>query len=227
AALAAVALEELESEVLVLDDGFQHRRLARDLDLVLIDATNPWGHGYLFPRGLLREPVSGLRRADAVILTRCDQASDKDRGRIREVVARHAPGRPICETNHRPLELLGSERRTSLLDGVKGRAVAAFCGIGNPEAFRRTVQELGATLSDWRTFPDHHPYTRADLDDLRNWARRQATDGVVLTTQKDLVKLPLAQLGGRDLWAVRIGLHVETGREELDRRLEEAVSREW
>src|SRR5262249_10280904 len=81
-ALAAVALEELESEVLVLDDGFQHRRLARDLDLVLIDATNPWGHGYLFPRGLLREPVSGLRRADAVILTRCDQASDKDRGRI-------------------------------------------------------------------------------------------------------------------------------------------------
>ena len=69
-ALAHVAVEELESEVLVLDDGFQHRRLARDLDVVLIDATNPWGHGHLFPRGLLREPVSSLRRADVLVLTR-------------------------------------------------------------------------------------------------------------------------------------------------------------
>src|SRR5205085_8615835 len=107
AALAATAVEELESEVLVLDDGFQHRRLARDLDLVLIDATNPWGHGYLFPRGLLREPVSSLRRANIVVLTRCDQASKEERGRIREVAARHAPGRPMAETTHRPRDLVG------------------------------------------------------------------------------------------------------------------------
>src|SRR5262249_58524030 len=98
AALAAAAVTELESEGLVLDDGFQHRRLARDLDLVLIDATNPWGHGYLFPRGLLREPASGLRRAGAVLLTRCDQTSEKNRGRIRGEVARYRPGARIAVT---------------------------------------------------------------------------------------------------------------------------------
>jgi tetraacyldisaccharide 4'-kinase len=226
AALAATAVEELESEVLVLDDGFQHRPLARDLDVVLIDATNPWGHGYLFPRGLLREPVSSLRRAGVVLVTRCDQASKEDRGRIREVAARHAPGKPIAETTHRPLDLVGSDRRTSPLDRVKDRPVAAFCGIGNPEAFRRTLRDLGAIVVDFRTFPDHHPYTRADVESLRGWVRRQATDCTVLTTQKDLVKLSLAQMGGRDLWAVRIGMHVETGQEELDRKLEEAVSGE-
>ena len=224
AALAATAVEELEREVLVLDDGFQHRRLARDLDLVLIDATNPWGHGYLFPRGLLREPASGLRRASAVLLTRCDQASEKDRGRIREEVARRAPEAPVAETVHRPLELVATDRRTAPLDRLKDRPAAAFCGIGNPAAFRRTLDDLGARLADFRTFPDHHAYTRSNVEDLRDWARRQPADGTVLTTQKDLVKLPLPQLGGRDLWAVRIGLHFTNGQEELDRKLEEAVS---
>src|SRR5205823_12595962 len=83
AALAAAAVEELESEVLVLDDGFQHRRLARDLDLVLLDATNPWGHGYLLPRGLLRESPKGLKRDGVVMLTRCDQVSGDEVIRIR------------------------------------------------------------------------------------------------------------------------------------------------
>jgi tetraacyldisaccharide 4'-kinase len=110
------------------------------------------------------------------------------------------------------------------LDRLKDRPVAAFCGIGNPRAFRRTLDNLGAAVADFRTFPDHHPYSRADVEDLRDWARRQATDCMVLTTQKDLVKLSLPQLGGRDLWAVRIGLHIESGREELHHKLEEAVS---
>lgn len=222
-ALAATAVEELESEVLVLDDGFQHRKLARDLDVVLIDATNPWGHGYMFPRGLLRESIGGLRRAGVVMLTRCDQVSEAERGRIREVVARHAPGVSVVETTHRPLELVNSERKTAPLDRVRDRPIAAFCGLGNPAAFRRTLLDLGAAVADFRTFPDHHPYTRADVEDLRVWARQQATDGMVLTTQKDLVKLPLPQLGGRELWAVRIGLHVTAGQEELDRRLKEVV----
>jgi tetraacyldisaccharide 4'-kinase len=221
-ALARVAVTELESEVLVLDDGFQHRRLARDLDLVLIDATNPWGHGHLFPRGLLREPIRGLKRAGAIVLTRCDQTTQEQRGRIREVAAHHAPGRPIAETEHRPINLVGSERRTAPLEKVREGPSAAFCGIGNPEAFRRTLQDLGATIADFRTYPDHHPYTRADVEDLRHWARRQATDCKVLTTQKDLVKLSLPQLGGRELWAVRIGLQFLTGQAELDRSLEEA-----
>ena len=101
AALAATAVEELESEVLVLDDGFQHRRLARDLDIVLIDATNPWGFGYLFPRGALREPVSGLRRAGVVMITRADRASSEAIETMRQRI-RHYASVPIVQTRHQP-----------------------------------------------------------------------------------------------------------------------------
>ena len=90
-ALARIAIEELESEVLVLDDGFQHRRLARDLDVVLIDATQPWGFGYLLPRGLLRESPRGLRRAGAVVLTRCDQVDAAALAKLKGEVAKLAP----------------------------------------------------------------------------------------------------------------------------------------
>jgi tetraacyldisaccharide 4'-kinase len=222
-ALAATAVEELESEVLVLDDGFQHRRLARDLDVVLIDATNPWGHGHLLPRGLLREPPSGLRRAGAVVLTRCDQVASAERGRLREAVARLAPGVPAAETTHRPVGLGNGAQAAAPLDRLRGRPAAAFCGLGNPEAFRRTLRGLGADVVAFRTFPDHHAYARADVDDLRAWARGQATDCVVVTTQKDLVKLRLTDLGGRELWALRIQLHFEAGKDEFDRKLEEAI----
>jgi tetraacyldisaccharide 4'-kinase len=222
-ALAATAVEELESEVLVLDDGFQHRRLARDLDLVLVDATDPWGHGHLFPRGLLREPRSSLRRAGVVVLTRCDQADDL--GRLRAEVSRLAPNVPIAETTHRPFALVNADGETQPLETLAKRPVAAFCGLGNPEAFRRTLTGCGADVCAFRTFPDHHAYTRADVEELSNWAGRLATDCVAVTTQKDLVKLRLTRLGERPLWALQVRLHVENGREALDRRLEEAVRR--
>src|SRR5438876_1130985 len=94
--LARTAVEELESELLILDDGFQHRRLQRDLDLVLVDATNPWGHGYLFPRGLLRETPRSLQRAGVVLLTRCDQVDERKRVQIQETIASHAPKVPMA-----------------------------------------------------------------------------------------------------------------------------------
>jgi tetraacyldisaccharide 4'-kinase len=221
-ALATTAVDELESEILILDDGFQHRRLARDLDVVLIDATNPWGHGYLLPRGLLREPPSSLRRAGVVVLTRCDQVASAERGRLREAVARLAPDVPVAETTHRPMDL-SNGAQIAPLDRLHGRPTAAFCGVGNPEAFRRTLRDCGADVAAFRTFPDHHAYARADVDDLRVWARQQASDCVVVTTQKDLVKLRLTDLGGRELWALRIQLHVEVGKDEFDRRLEEVI----
>jgi tetraacyldisaccharide 4'-kinase len=222
-ALAATAVREWASEVLVLDDGLQHRRLARDLDLVLLDATEPWGHGYLFPRGMLREPPAGLRRAGFVIFTRCDQVDESERVRLRQVVARLAPGVPVAETSHGPVELVDNKQRTGPLQTVAGRPVAAFCGIGNPDAFRRTLARLGAGLCAFRTFADHQAYTDTDIDDLNRWARQQAADCMVLTTQKDLVKLGLAQLGGRELWAVRIRLRFGTGQDALDRKLREVV----
>jgi tetraacyldisaccharide 4'-kinase len=222
--LAATAVEELESEVLILDDGFQHRRLRRDLDVVLVDATCPWGFDYLAPRGLLREPVSGLKRADVVLLTRCDLVRPDELSRIRIQVRKLAPETPIVESEHRPVAWVNGDRTTEL-DAFRGRPVAAFCGLGNPDAFRRTLVELGGEPIVWRTYPDHHAYSRDDIEELREWARPLPEDAVIATTQKDLVKIRLEHLGNRELWALRIGLHVRVGEDELARKIDETVRR--
>jgi tetraacyldisaccharide 4'-kinase len=222
--LARIAAEELESEVLVLDDGFQHRRLKRDLDIVLIDATCPWGHGHVLPRGLLREPASGLRRAQVVMLTRCDLTGPE---RITEIIAeirRQAPQADLVETTHQPSEWVNASRRRMSLDALHGRPVAAFCGLGNPDAFRRTLVGLGLEVSAWRTFPDHHAYTRQDVEGLRGWVRQLPPGTVVAATQKDLVKVRLDTLGDKELWALKIQLHVRSGQEVLEQRLWSVVS---
>jgi tetraacyldisaccharide 4'-kinase len=217
--LARTAVEELESEVLILDDGFQHRRLRRDLDLVLVDATDPWGHGCLFPRGMLREPPRSLRRASVILMTRCDQVDEKTRRRIQETITRHAPNVPVAITSHKATELCNSDQNTVPLRALTAGPVAAFCGIGNAHAFRRTLVDLGADLCAFRIFPDHYAYTRTDVETLRGWAEQQARDCIIVTTQKDLVKIRLARLGGRALWALRIHLHIDTGVEMLERQL--------
>jgi tetraacyldisaccharide 4'-kinase len=225
-ALARTAVEELEADALVLDDGFQHRRLARDLDVVLIDASRPLSREYLLPRGRLREPVGGLRRAGVAVLTRTDQApADEPADRQRDWLRRRFPELPVALAVHEPVELAG-EGRTEPVDSLRGRTVGAFCGIGNPAAFRRTVESLGAAVAAFRPFPDHHPYTRADVDDLGRWAAGLPAGAWVLTTQKDWVKLRVADLGGRPLWAVRVGLRVTDGETDLAARLEAAVGGE-
>jgi tetraacyldisaccharide 4'-kinase len=223
-ALAEMALEELQSEVLVLDDAFQHRRLARELDIVLVDALSPWGYGHVLPRGLLREPVRSLRRASVVVLTRCDQVRAADRAQLRAAVAAIAPEVPLVETAHRPVEWLNSAGQTAALDLGRDRPVAAFCGIGNPEAFRRTLAALGVTPAAFRTYPDHHPYPRDDVRELQSWARALPADALLVTTQKDLVKLRVPELGGRPLWALRIALAVEVGEPALHQALDRVIA---
>lgn len=217
-ALAQTAVEELESEVLVLDDGFQHRRLARDLDVVLIDATNPWGYGYLFPRGAMREPIRGLRRASVVMITRADQVEASVIDAIRQNIRRKTEA-PIVVTCHAPTELSSVGGKVSDLQELRGKPIAAFCGIGNPQAFRHTIERLAGPPIDFRVYPDHHEYTREDVDTLHRWAEGLPQDVLVLTTQKDLVKLPLALLGDRSLWALRIALTFREGQETLEQML--------
>jgi tetraacyldisaccharide 4'-kinase len=219
AALAAVAIEELESEVLILDDGFQHRRLRRDLDIVLVDATCPWGLGYLFPRGLLREPKASLRRAHVAILTRCSAVSDEAVAALRSEIGRIAPGLPVVESDHRPAAWVNSSQEQRPADDFRGQTVGGFCGLGNPDAFRRTLTDLGCTIAAWRTFADHHAYSREDIEDLRTWARALPAGAIVATTQKDLVKIRLSSLGERELWALRIELAVRRGGEHLENAL--------
>ena len=207
-------------DVLLLDDGFQHRRLHRDLDLVLIDGLQPWGYGHVLPRGLLREPVSGLRRADLILLTRANQCSSEQRQMLLKGL-RDIRGTDECiEVAFVPSHLVDLDWQAFPLESVSGKKAFSFCGIGNPAGFRRTLDALGANGSTMRTFPDHHHY---DADDLRSLAEsaQEVSAEIVLTTQKDLVKIPAENWHGPPLFAVEIGVEFLSGRQLLESRLQQ------
>ncbi len=219
-ASATLADEELDMQVLVLDDGFQHRRLARDLDLVLIDASDPPASRRLLPAGLLREPMTSLSRAHVIVLTRVDQARQDELAALRQTVNRSAPQALTVEASHRPTGLVGFPFHQQDLGQLRGKSVLAFCGIGNPQSFWAVVRELGANILEQRVWPDHHAYTAEDIQDLRGWCQRQPAAQIVLCTMKDWVKLQIADLGGCTLLAVQIELHIERGQDELEQKLD-------
>jgi tetraacyldisaccharide 4'-kinase len=213
--LAAIAVEELEAELIILDDGFQHRRLARDLDVVMLDALDPFGLGRLFPRGLLREPIGSLHRASVVALSRADLIGTDARAAIREAVRARGGPMPIVEASHAPLDLVDGDGRSEPLQDLAGQTIAAFCGIGNPEGFRRTLEPLCGRITDFRIFPDHHRFTAHDVAGLEAWVRASGAN-LALTTQKDSVKLRTSSLGPVPLRALRIGLEITDGLEALE-----------
>ena len=217
-AAARRTIQEFGAQVILLDDGFQHRRLARDLDIVLIDAVEPFGFGHVFPRGTLREPLEGLARAHVAVLTRTDMVDEADRGRIRTEVARVAPKIVWAECRHAPQKLIAANGSQELLEVFKGRRVAAFCGIGNPVGFRHTLEQCGYNVAAWREFADHFAYSSADIQDLNRWVAGQDVDAVVCT-HKDLVKLARKELGNRPLRAVLVGLEFLAGQAEMEELL--------
>jgi len=194
----------------ILDDGFQHRRLARDLDLVAIDATDPFGCGRVFPRGLLRERLAGAARADALILTRAASVTGPRRAESRARLAGSCAGRPPpvwAEASHAPTAIRSCDGGVHPLDWLAGRRVAAFAGIGNPAAFRTSLATHGAQLVGFRAFPDHHAYAATDLQALGDWATGLRAD-LVITTLKDLVKVRADRLGDVPLFALEISLEL-------------------
>ncbi len=218
AAAARVAVEELETQLIVLDDGFQHRRLARDSDIVLLDAMEPFGYEHVFPRGTLREPMAGLRRADVVILSRADMLDESQRDAVRRRVQSLAPQSAWAEIRHEAKELLSASGKQASLDMLKGAGLAGFCGLGNPAGFRHTIETCGYELLGFREFPDHYSYTRADLESLAAWAEG-LNAAAVLCTHKDLVKIGLEQVGQLPLWAIRVEIEFIAGQEALESRL--------
>jgi tetraacyldisaccharide 4'-kinase len=188
-----------ETDVFVLDDGFQHLPLFRDHDVVLVDATDPFGGGFCPPAGRLREPLSALDRATLVVITRADLVDRASLGetmrRIRERTAA-----PVVTTAFRA-------RCDEPLDGLQ---VTVACGIGNPRAFVLMVERLGATIAERRFFRDHHAYTRADADALVAHGRP------VVVTEKDAVKLEALWPPGPPLITVGIELAILDGAAHLD-----------
>jgi len=168
--------------VFVLDDGFQHLRIARDLNIVCIDAPNPWGGGRLLPYGRLRESLDGLKRADCVVLTRCDQVESV--AALRAEIVELTGGRPIFESRMRPLRVVSLKNGPATLPG----RVGAFCAVGNPSSFFQSLGRLGYELGLERAFADHHAYSQSDVDELHQLARQTGANALI-TTAKDAVKL--------------------------------------
>jgi tetraacyldisaccharide 4'-kinase len=179
------AIENLQSDVLLLDDGFQHRRLTRDLDIVTIDATNPFGNGRLLPAGILREPIKNLNRADCMVLTR---TSDEGAGELIERI-QQVTNAPILQSRTNVANI----RRLDSADGGKeiaalNQPLAAFCGLGNPSAFFDQLRGAHLDIRNETVFRDHYKYSQADVDRLTEQAKAKGAQ-TLITTAKDAVKL--------------------------------------
>lgn len=217
-AAANRAIKELGAQLVLLDDCFQHRRLARDLDIVLLDALEPFGFDHVFPRGTLREPLAGLGRAHVICLSRADAVSASEREAIRRRVAGIAPQAAWCELAHAASGLINASGEQQPLEFLAGRRLAAFCGIGNPAGFRHTLTGTGSEVVAWREFPDHHAYTPAELTALSVMARNANAEALVCT-QKDLVKLRQDELNTVPLWAIAIEMQFLSGQEAFEAKV--------
>jgi len=239
------------ADCLVLDDGFQHLRVKRDLNIVLLDALDAFGGGRVLPAGTLREPLSALADADALVLTRADAVPAEEMIAIRSRLDAAGPGKPIIEAAHRPTEVVdlagaGAQPAASL----RGRRVAAVCGIGNPRAFVRTLESLGAEVVAAHFRPDHADYS---LDDMAlivsilgpDWKSGDAE--LIIVTEKDAVKLrrvcpaflaaagPLARrlpqqartpelkCGDLPVRALRVDMGIVSGEDRLNQMLKDAL----
>jgi tetraacyldisaccharide 4'-kinase len=220
AAAGRLALERFEVDTLVLDDGFQHHRLARNGDIVLVDCTKPLSRLELFPRGTLREPVSTLQRAHLIVLTRWQQAPEPER--ILREVKRAAPGVPIARSRMAVSAALRlSDRQPVRREELRGRRAVLLCAVGNPESVRKSAAELGLQVVGMKTFPDHAPITKAQLLHYDSVRLRKKAD-VLLVTEKDAVKL--VELGNLPPEIIAVRARVEM-LQDRDRELAEKVIR--
>ena len=224
---AAAAIRGWSSELLILDDGFQHRRLARDLDIVLIDATNPFGHDHVLPRGLLREPVTALRRADLILLTRVDAVPKQHVERLHDQLATIAPEIPVADVIFPPVSLVNASGRSLPLEALEQSPILAFCGIGNPASFAATLAQAGIHPAEPSAFPDHHHYRADDLTRLSHQARARNVAAAV-TTMKDLVKIKrdtLPDPSNAPLWAVETGCDIVSNKTAVLSRLDALITK--
>lgn len=218
-AAAQVAEQELDMQAIVLDDGFQHRRLARDLDIVLIDALQPFGFDYLLPGGLLRESPSGLRRAHVVALTRAASLAPHQREQLRASVSAFAPDARWIELDHAPVGLLTANGSAETVEMIQEKRVFAFCGLGNPLGFQHTLKTCRADVIEFQEFPDHHEYSRQDIESLSARLKLLQPD-YAICTHKDLVKIELDEIDGVPLRALLVEQRILEGEAVLEQTLQ-------
>jgi tetraacyldisaccharide 4'-kinase len=225
---AREAIERFGAKVLVLDDGFQHRRLFRNLDIVAIDATSPFGFGRMLPAGLLREPICSLQRANAAIITRSDLTIGEEVGKIQNKLLKINPNLLIAKAMHEPAEIKYFEGMEESIDCLRGKRVFVFCGIGNPDSFFQMLKKIGAVVVGQQIYDDHYRYREDDFSILCQKAG-QLNSELVITTQKDWARIKDLQQFIFDHSAVpfaylRIEIKIIEGEDKLRRLIKEAIA---
>ena len=205
------AIRESGVDCLLLDDGFQHLKLKRDLDIVVIDSLNPFGGEKLIPRGSLREPLKNLRRADLFIISHCNQSKEKTIKSIYTKLNHVNNDAPVCESIHWPVHI------ENITDGsilgpewLMGKRIYGLSAIGNPESFTYTLKGLGADLIKHRKFHDHHNYNREEMGYIVSEARSLDADAIVVT-QKDIVKIRKMDINDFNILSLKIETQITKG----------------
>jgi len=207
------AIDKYSAKYLVLDDGFQYRRLSKNINIIMLDAQDPFGNKMLIPAGKLREPLANIKMADIVVLNNSKLAKDKKQllGELRK----YNPTAPIIETEQVVESICDlNEEHPIQLNEIKDKKILAFCGIGNPESFRATVRDLGVDILDFVVFPDHYVYKNKDIQLIVKKALDKKAD-FILTTQKDKIRLTASRNFEIPIYFVRIDTRIIRGQEDL------------
>jgi tetraacyldisaccharide 4'-kinase len=217
-----VAVERCGATALVLDDGFQHRTLAKDLEIVVVQGRAPWGNARVFPRGMLREPLSALARAHVVLVT--NPAGGEPMQSVAATVGRFNPSAPVLSARYRLQDAIEtrSGRRVPIAE-LAGRRLIGFAGLGSPEGFADTLDAAAVRRVGFVEFPDHHWFTPRDLDELARDARAAGAQGLI-TTEKDWVRVRDLPRPALPLWVLPVRLVIESGLETWQRRLADILA---
>jgi tetraacyldisaccharide 4'-kinase len=223
---ARQAIIKFNAEVLVMDDGFQHRRLGRDLDIVTIDATKPFGYGRILPAGLLREPIYGLTRADAVVITRSDQVNEIQLKVIEKQIENNTKDTIIAKANHKVVAVRLANGKKIIPRSLKGKRVFAFCGIGNPHSFTKTIRDLGCEIVASKIYNDHYHYREEDINEIISHSNKIGVD-LIITTEKDWTKIDSLEIvhseRASDIGYLKIELNFISGEEKIRGLIEKSL----
>ena len=220
------AHKELDADFLILDDGFQHWQLHRNLDVVLLDGENPFGNGYVLPRGPLREPVESIKRADAVLLTRC--AGGEIRSGVQEKFSGKCSGIPVFPSAHVPSQVIfpRRDRDTALAPTeMKGKHIIGFAGIAHPDYFRESLEALGMKILSFECFEDHHVFSREEIESLLE-RRKKLGAHYLLMTGKDWVKVERTGVASPEMGYLDIRFKVLNGETAFFTLVDDAYQ-EW
>jgi len=207
------AIRQFGTNVLICDDAMQHRQIFRDINLVLLDGQKPFGNGFVLPRGKLREPIAGLKRASAFLLTRTDETAEAEN--IKSKLAQ-VGDIPIFTSIHKLQDVIKADYSVKLLiANLAGKKVCAFCGIAAPDSFKKSLLAARAHILSWDIFPDHHNYNRTDLETVKNNFYNYDAD-IIITTQKDCMRLQSFPEFLSMIYMLRIEMEITPSQESFD-----------